>query len=160
MVLVDDARVRVCVRVSRCVCAHNFFGLNVCNMRAHMGEDTRGNTLAGVGERVWMVMVHAVRVHVVCVCVSRGGRGSGAVAVLHAPARTNRWGMLVHAGRLRVCGRAFFFSRPMMKACMMVVRVWPQTVGPFLAGPPSSLFVTAPPPPLFVLSPCARQTHS
>ena len=109
-------------------------------MRAHIGEDTRGNTLAGVGERVWMVMVHAVRVHVMCVC-RVAGEGAGLWRCCMHPRAQNRWGMLVHAGRLRVCGRAFFFSRPMMKACMVVVRAWPQTVGPFFwrATPPPFL---------------------
>ena len=104
-----------CARACVCACVPVrvrtiFFGSNVCNMRAHMGEDTWGNTLAGVGERAWMVMVHAVRVHVVCVCVSRGGRGSGAVAVLHAPARTKPLGHACARGAVAGVWARFFFS--------------------------------------------------
>ena len=146
------ACVPVCVRTI-------FFGLNVYNMRAHIGEDTRGNTLAGVGERVWMVMVHAVRVHV-CVCVAwrarERGSGSAACTRAHKP--------LGHAcARGAVAGvwARFFFLPPHDEglhgggACVAPNR-WPF----FLAGHPAPLFVMAPLPPLFVLSPCARQTHS
>ena len=117
-----------------------FFGLNVYNMRAHIGEDTRGNTLAGVGERVWMVMVHAVRVHV-CVCVAWRARERGSGSAACTRAHKTVGACLCTRGGCGCVGALFFFSRPMMKACMVVVRAWPQTVGPFFwrATPPPFL---------------------
>ena len=112
MVLVDDARVRVCVRVCRCVCAQFFFGSNVCNMRAHIGEDTRGNTLAGVGERAWMVMVHAVRVHVVCVCVAWRARERGSGSAACTRAHKTVGACLCTRGECGCVGALFFSPAP------------------------------------------------
>ena len=108
MVLVDDARVRVCVRVSRCVCAH-FFLARMCATCGRTWERTRGGTRWRVWGRgcgwSWCMPCACM-----CACVSRGGRGSGAVAVLHAPARTKPLGHACARGAVAGVWAHFFFS--------------------------------------------------
>ena len=103
-----------CARACVCACEPVrvrtfFFGSNVCNMRAHMGEDTWGNTLAGVGERAWMVMVHAVRVHV-CVCVAWRARERGCGSVACTRAHKTVGACLCTRGECGCVGALFFLT--------------------------------------------------